>query len=433
MISEILIIMVLIIANGFLVISEMSIVSSRKSKLQQMAEEGSHRAKNALDLLEKPDRFIPTIQMATILLEVLLGAYAIVTLAMPLALWLEAILGATAYSDFISIAIIVLCIAGLILIFGEMVPKKLALANPEKIASAMVPVLNALAYIASPIVSALNSVTDFVVWCTGIKLSAEPSVTEEEIKVLIDEGTDSGVIDEAEQEIMERVFTLGDRKARTIMTPRSEIIWLDIDDSSQEIHKKIAGQRYSLFPVCKDDIDNILGVVQAKDFLSYNLIDKKISLKEMLLPPLIVPESMKALNVLERFKQTGIHLALVLDEYGSVQGLITLADLLEALVGDIPHIDDLKEPDVIKREDGSFLLNGMLPIDEFKSLFDINKLPNEESGLYHTAGGFAMMHLERVPSAGDHFECCGLRFEIVDMDENRVDKLIVVPANEEGK
>jgi putative hemolysin len=314
-----------------------------------------------------------------------------------------------------------------------MVPKKLALANPEKIASAMVPVLNALAYIASPIVSALNSVTDFVVWCTGLKPSAEPSVTEEEIKVLIDEGTDSGVIDEAEQEIMERVFTLGDRKARTIMTPRSEIIWLDIDDSPQEIHKKIAGQRYSLFPVCKDDIDNILGVVQAKDFLSYNLIDKKVNLKEMLLPPLIVPESMKALNVLERFKQTGIHLALVLDEYGSVQGLITLADLLEALVGEIPHIDDLKEPDIIKREDGSFLLNGMLPIDEFKALFDIHRLPNEDSGLYHTAGGFAMMHLERVPSAGDHFECCGLRFEIVDMDENRVDKLIVVPVNEEGK
>jgi putative hemolysin len=431
--SEILVIALLIVANGFMVISEMSIISSRKSKLQQMAEEGNAGANSALALLDKPDQFLPTIQMATILIEVLLVAVVVITSAKSLALRISEIIGTTAYSDFISIAIIVLSIAGLILIFGEMAPKRLALANPEKIASAVAPIMNALAHFASPVVFLLNRITDFVVWCTGMKPSAEPSVTEEEIKVLIDEGTDSGVFDEAEQEIMERVFTLGDRKARTIMTPRSEIVWLDIDDSPQVIHGKIAGQRYSLFPVCKDDVDNILGIVQAKDFLSYNLIDKKISLKEMLLPPLVVPESMKALNVLERFKRTGIHLALVLDEYGSVQGLITLADLLEALVGDIPHIDDLKEPDVIKREDGSFLLNGMLPIDDFKALFDINKLPNEESGLYHTAGGFAMMHLERVPSAGDHFECCGLRFEIVDMDENRVDKLIVVPVNEEGK
>jgi putative hemolysin len=318
----------------------------------------------------------------------------------------------------------------MLLIIGEMIPKRIALSNPEKIASSVAPILSVLAYVASPIMFILNSITDFMVWCTGIKTTKEPSVTEEEIKVLIDEGTDSGVIDEAEQEIMERVFNLGDRKARTLMTPRSEIIWLDINDSPEVIHEKIAGQRYSLFPVCKDDMDNILGVVQAKDFLSYDLIDKKVSLKDMLLPPLLVPESMKALKVLERFKQTGIHLALVLDEYGSVQGLITLADLLEALVGDIPHIDELKEPDILKREDGSWLINGMLPIDDFKALFDIRELPNEDSGLYHTAGGFAMMYMEKVPAPGDRFGCCGLRFEVVDMDENRVDKLIVVPTNE---
>jgi putative hemolysin len=244
---------------------------------------------------------------------------------------------------------------------------------------------------------------------------------------LIDQGTEAGVIDEAEQKIMERVFALGDGKARTIMTPRSEIIWLDIDDSPQLIHKKIAGQRYSLFPVCKGGIDNVLGVVQAKDFLSCNLIDKQVSLREMLLPALLVPESMKALKVLERFKQTGIHLALVLDEYGSVQGLVTLADVLEALVGDIPHIDELKEPDAIRREDGSWLINGMLPIDDFKRRFDIEKLPREENGLYQTIGGFVMMHLERIPLPGDHFEWGGFRFEVVDMDDNRVDKLLLTP------
>jgi putative hemolysin len=429
MMFEFAVIILIIIANGFFVMSEMSVVSSRRSRLQQMAEEGNVGAKNALDLSSKPDQFLPGVQTAITLIGVFLGAFGVITIAKPLSIRLQGISNISVYGDLISIAIVVLGIACLIFILGEMVPRRLALSNPERIASFAAPILRMLAYITSPIVFASNAITDLVTWSAGIRPSVEPDATEEEIKVLIDQGTDSGVIDEAEQEIMERVFALGDRKARTIMTPRSEIIWLDIDDSPEVIQGKIAGQRYSLFPVCEGDIDNTLGVVQAKDFLSYNLINKEVRLKEVLLPPLLVPESMKALKVLERFKQTGIHLALVLDEYGSVQGLITLEDLLEALVGDIPHIDELKEPDIIKREDGSWLVNGMLPIDDFKALFDIHKLPKEDSGLYHTAGGFVMMHLERVPYPGDHFECCGLRFEVADMDDNRVDKLIIVNLN----
>ncbi len=405
----------------------MSIISSRKSRLQQLAEEGNKGAENALDLSNKPNKFLTTAQTGITLIGVLAGAFGVITIAKPLAIRFQEISNIASYSEFISNAIVVLIIAFLILILGEMAPRKLALSNPEKIALAVAPYLKILTRIASPFVFILDAATDRMIWIMGIKPSTESSLNEEEIKILIDQGTEAGVIEEAEQDIMERVFRLGDRRAGSLMTPRSEIVWLDIDDTPMVIQEKIAGQRYSLFPVCKDDIDTILGVVQAKDLLSCHLIEKQVNLKEALLPPLIVPDSMKALNVLERFKQTGIHLALVLDEYGSVQGLVTLADLLEALVGDIPHIDELKEPDTIKREDGSWLIDGMLPIDDFKALFNIERLPKEENGFYQTIGGFVMVHLERVPFTGDHFEWGGLRFEVVDMDDNRVDKLLVVP------
>lgn len=424
-----LIIILLIIANGFFVVSEMAIVSARKSRLQQLADEGNKGAKIALNLSNTPNQFLSITQTGMTLIGILAGAVGGVTMADTLALWLNKFPAISQYSEIISVGVVVLGIAYLTIILGELVPKKLALNNPEKIASFTAPYLHVVANIASPFVYVLSASTNLVIWFIGIKPSTEPPMTEEEIKILIDQGTDAGVFEEAEQNIMERVFRLGDRRAGSLMTPRSEIVWLDIQDTPVEIQGKIAGQRYSLFPVCKDDIDNILGVVQAKDLLSCNLIDKQVNLKEALLPPLVVPDSMKALNVLERFKQTGIHLALVLDEYGSVQGLITLADLLEALVGDIPHIDELKEPDTVKREDGSWLINGMLPIDDFKTIFNIDRLPNEDNGLYQTVGGFVMMHLERVPRAGDHFESSGLRFEVIDMDDNRVDKLLVVPLD----
>jgi len=424
---EFLVIILLVIANGFFVVSRMSIISSRKSRLRQLAEEGNKGAENALDLSNKPNQFLLTAQTGITLIGVLAGAFGVITIAKPLTIRFQEISNIASYSEFISNAIVVLSIAFLILILGEMAPRKLALSNPEKIASAVAPYLKILTRISSPFVFILDAATDRMIRIMGIKPSTESSLNEEEIKILIDQGTEAGVIEEAEQDIMERVFRLGDRRAGSLMTPRSEIVWLDIDDTPMVIQEKIAGQRYSLFPVCKDDIDTILGVVQAKDLLSCHLIEKQVSLKEALLPPLVVPDSMKALNVLERFKQTGIHLALVLDEYGSVQGLVTLADLLEALVGDIPHIDELKEPDTIKREDGSWLIDGMLSIDDFKALFNIERLPKEENGLYQTIGGFVMVHLERVPFTGDHFEWGSLRFEVVDMDDNRVDKLLVAP------
>jgi putative hemolysin len=332
----------------------------------------------------------------------------------------------------LSFAIVVLTIAILSIVLGELVPKRLALSNPERIASIMASPMRTFSHILSPLILILSTATDLVLRILGVKSYVQPVVTEEEIRILIDQGTSAGIFEEEEQEIMERVFSLGDRRIESIMTPRGDIVWLDLDDSPDEIQRKITLGPYSLFPVCRRRLDNVLGVVQAKDLLSCNLKDRKVDLKSALLPPLFIPESMRALKVLERFKQTGVHLAIVLDEYGSVQGVVTLTDLLEGLVGDIPHIEELSDPQIVQREDGSWLLDGSLPIDVFKETLHLEELPDEENGLYQTAGGFAMVYLEKVPTTGDHFEWQGFRFEIVDMDEHRVDKLLVSPLKKDA-
>jgi len=432
MIYEFLIIILLIIANGIFSMSEIAIVSSRKSRLQHLAEDGSSGAKAALDLSNMPNRFFSTIQIGITLVGTLAGAFGGATIAESLAIRLREIPLLASNSELISIGAVVLVITYLTLILGELVPKRLALSSPEKIASTVAPYLSMLSAIVSPIVYVLSVSTDLVIKVMRIKPSSEPTVTEEEIRVLIDQGTSAGVIQEVEQDIVERVFRLGDRRVEALMTPRSEIVWLDVDDTPETIREKISCHPYSLFPVCKGDLDNVLGVVQAKDLLSCTMKEGQVDLKETLMQPLFVPASTKAFKVLERFKETGIHLAMVVDEYGAVQGVVTLTDILEAIVGDIPHIDELAEPQIVKRDDGSYLIDGMLPVDEFKELFEIERLPDEDSGLYQTAGGFVMMHLEKIPTSGDRFEWGGLRFEVVDMDDNSVDKLLIVPLQSGG-
>jgi putative hemolysin len=432
MLVEILIIFLLIIANGIFSMTEMAVVSSRKALLRERAEGGDAGAQAALDLATNPNQLLSTVQTGMTLVATLAGAFGAATIADNLANYFGSHPYLGSYSSGVSIVIVVLVITFLNLVFGELVPKRLALSNPERIASIMASPMTTISKIVSPLIFLLSASTDLVLRIIGIKSYVEPAVTEEEIRILIQQGTTAGIIEEEEQDIMERVFALGDRRIDSIMTPRGEIVWLDIDDSPEEIQRKITSGPYSLFPVCRRRLDSVLGVVQAKDLLSCNLKDQKVDLKSTLLPPLFIPESMRALKVLERFKQTGIHLAIVLDEYGSVQGLVTLNDLLEGLVGDIPHIEELSDPQIMQREDGSWLMDGSLPIDVFKETLHLEELPDEENGLYQTAGGFAMMYLEKVPSTGDHFECQGFRFEIVDMDEHRVDKLLVAPLKKDA-
>lgn len=429
MIIEIIIIILLIIANGIFSMAEMAVVSARKALLRQKAEEGDAGAGVALELASEPNQFLSTIQIGITLVATLAGAFGGATIAGELSSALQDYPIVGPYSNAVSIVLVVLVITYLSLVIGELVPKRIALNSPERISSAIAAPMRAFSRLASPVIFVLSASTDLVLRALGVKPYVEPTVTEEEIKILIDQGTTAGVIEEEEQDILERVFRLGDQKADSIMTPRNEIVWLDIDDPPEEIQRKITSGPFSLFPVCRRRLDNVLGVVQAKDLLPCSMLDGKVDIKSSLLPPLFIPESMRALKVLERFKETGIHLAIVMDEYGSVQGILTLTNLLEAMVGDIPHIEELAEPMIVKRDNGSWLVDGALPVEEFKDAFQIDELPEED--LYQTVGGFIMMHLERVPSTGDHFEWGGYRFEVVDMDEHRVDKILVVPLRKE--
>ena len=433
MLFEIIIILSLILANGLFSMAEMAVVSSQKTRLRQNASAGDAGAKVALELANNPNQLLSAVQIGISLIAILTGAYSGATVADELSVYLKDISLLAPYSEGLSLVVVVLLTTFFSLVIGELVPKRIALSNPERIASTVASPLRFFSGAVSPLILLLSGSTDLLLRALGVKTYVEPSVTEEEIRILIDQGTSAGVIEEEEQDIMERVFSLGDRPVNSIMTPRGDIVWLDIDDSAEEIQRKIAGGSYSMFPVCSKRLDNVLGVVQSKDLLSCNLLDNKIELKSALLPPLFVPESMRALKVLEKFKQTGIHLAIVLDEYGSVQGIVALIDLLEGLVGDIPHIDDLAEPEIMRRADGSWLVDGSLGVEEFKERLDIKSLPDEESGLYQSIGGFVMMQLEKVPSAGDHFEWNGYRFEVMDMDERRVDKLLVIPIRRDQK
>jgi putative hemolysin len=282
-----------------------------------------------------------------------------------------------------------------------------------------------LAIIASPIVYLLSASTDLVVRLLGIRPSTEPLVTEEEIRVLIEQGTEAGTFEEAEQDMVERVFRLGDRPVSALMTPRPDIVWLDLEDTTEENRKKMLDSCHSRFPVCQGGLDNALGVMHVTDLLARTLSGQTLDLTIGLRQPVFVPESTRGLKILELFKQTGIHLALVVDEYGVIQGLVTLNDIMVEIVGDVPSAGELEEPQAVQREDGSWLLDGMLPVEEFFEIFDIEEIPKEHRGSYQTLGGFVITHLGRIPSATDHFEWENLRFEVMDMDGNRVDKVLV--------
>jgi putative hemolysin len=430
--NDLLIVLLLILVNGLFVMSELAIVSSRKVRLQQMAERGDTKARVALDLSNSPNQFLAIVQVGITLLAILSGAFGEETIAKRLRVLLELIPGIKAYSDAIASIVAVLIITYLTLIIGELVPKRLALNNPEPIAATVAIPMRMLAKIAAPVVHLLSASTDVVVRLLGMKPSGEPEVTEEEIRVLIEQGTEEGTFEAAEQDIVERVFDLNDRTVSALMTPRPEIVWLDLDDSTEVNRKKLIDSDHSRVLVCQSELDNVLGVLEVTDLLSRSLAGEPLDLTLSLHRPLYVPESTRGLKVLEMFKQSGTHIVLVVDEYGVIQGLVTLNDILIELVGDIPSVYQPEEPQAVQREDGSWLLDGMLSVDDFFKLFNMEELPGQQKGNYHTMGGFVMTHLGRIPIASDHFELGGFRFEVMDMDGNRVDKVLVMQLPKES-
>lgn len=424
---EILLVLVLIVVNGVFSMSEMALISSRKVRLQQLANQGNASARVALELADAPNRFLSTVQVGITLIGILTGAFGGATIAEKLAVYLRLIPFLEPYSEAIALGLVVLTITYLSLIVGELVPKRLALNNPERIAATVAIPMRMVAVIFSPAVHLLSASTDLVLRILGIGPFTEPQVTEEEIKVLIEQGTEAGTFEEAEQDMVERVFRLGDRPVNALMTPRPDIVWLDLEDSAEENRQKMMDSGHSRFPVCQAGLDNVLGLMHVTDLLGRSLSGQPLDLTVLLRQPIFVPESTRGLKVLELFKQSGIHMALVVDEYGVIQGLVTLNDIMVEIVGDVPSANELEEPQAVQREDGSWLLDGMLPVDEFFEIFEIEELTGEHRGSYQTLGGFVITHLGRIPAATDHFEWEGMRFEVMDMDGNRVDKVLVVP------
>ncbi|MDJ0734847.1 MAG: hemolysin family protein [Nostocaceae cyanobacterium] len=424
--TEILIIALLILANGLFVMSELAIVSARKVRLQQLAERGDIKARTALKLASSPNKFLGTVQIGITLLTILSGAQE-QTIAKRLTPILSFIPLQEQYKQQVAQALAIILLTYLMLIIGELVPKRLALNHPETIATIVAIPMRLLAKITSPIVYLLSASTETVLRILGIKPSTEPQVTEEEIRVLIEQGTEEGTFEEAEQDMVERVFRLGDRPVSALMTPRPEIIWLDLEDSQEENRQKILDSHYSRYPVCQGGIDNVLGVIPVTDLLNRSFCGKPMDLTVGLQQPVFVPENTRGLKVLEFFKQTATHMALIVDEYGVIQGLITLNDIMTEIVGDVPLAGENEEPQIIQREDGSWLLDGMLPVDDFLELFDLQDLPLEQRGSYQTLGGFVITNLGRIPTSADYFEWQGMRVEVMDMDGNRVDKVLVVP------
>ncbi|MBN1956518.1 MAG: HlyC/CorC family transporter [Anaerolineae bacterium] len=419
---QILLILLLIIANGVFAMSEMAVVSARKARLQQHAEAGDPRARAALEIANEPGYFLATIQIGITLVGVLAGALGGAAIAEKLATGLGRLGIVNPYSETIAVGIVVLTITYLSLVFGELVPKRLALSRPERIASVVARPMRMLAKVISPGVCLLNLSTEAVLRIGGMPISSGQPVTEEEIKVMVEQGARAGIFKPAEHEIVKRVFRLDDRRASTLMTPRIEIAWLDVNNPLEEIRRRIAASDHSCFPVACDNLDNVLGLVKTKDLLAQSLGGRQIDLEAVLRPALFVPEGVSVLRVLERFKETRSHVALLIDEYGGLQGLVTVNDILEAIVGDI-SLPEEAVAEIVQRADGSWLVDGKFLIDELEEFLRTGELLEERS--YQTLGGFVMANLGYVPAAGDSFEWAGWRFEVVDMDGYRVDKVLV--------
>lgn len=425
---EIVVILLLIVANGVFALSEMAVVTARKSRLQDWIKKGNRRAKAALELALAPNRFLSAVQIGITLVGILAGAFAGRSVAEWLATYIVDVPMIGRYHEEVSLGLVVIVITYVSLVVGELVPKRLALRHPEAIATYVAYPLRWFTWLSSPMIFLLNLSTDTVCRLLGRSQGGEPPVTEEEIKTLVQQGTAAGVFEESEQDMVEAVFRLGDKTARTLMTPRTQIAWIDLEDSPARIREKIIGSGHSRFPVAAGSLDKVDGIVQAKELLGHILAGYSLDLKALMQQPLFVPRTVTALEVLEVFKKSGQHIALVVDEYGGIEGLLTHHDILEAIAGDIPLDGKPTDPKAVQRHDGSWLLDGMLSVDEFKEIFNLEVLPGEKRDAYQTLGGFVFTSMGRIPSVSDAFEWNGLRIEVVDMDGKRIDKVLVSPS-----
>lgn len=423
---EILVVLGLVLLNGYFAMAELAVISARPARLEARAREGRRGARLALALAREPGRMLSTVQIGITLIGIVAGVFGGTRLAGPLAEALARVPALAPFSAEIAYTVVVVAITYLSLIVGELVPKQLALRAPERIATVVAPAIDFLARISTPAVWLLDRSSKLVLRLLGVAAQPRETVTEEEVRTLIAEGTRAGVFHREEQEMIGRVLRLADRPVRAIITPRVELVWLNVEDDPANITRTVRENPYSRFVVGRGSLDDVLGVVHVRQLLEDCLAGRSLDLRAAARPMLVVPDTMSVLRAMEALRQARVSMALVVDEYGEVEGIVTVADVLEAIVGDMPEVHLGEEPAIVRREDGSVLMDGLLPLDEVKLALGLDRLPNEAS--YHTLAGFVLDQLGRVPKEGAAFAYGGWRFEVVDMDGRRVDKVLVRPA-----
>jgi putative hemolysin len=418
---EVLILLALILVNGLFVMSEIALVSARKGRLESMGNKGDLKAKAALHLTENPDKFLSTAQIGITLISILTGVYSGEKFSAQLIPFVQKIDFLKPYAATLSTVLIVMLVTFLSIILGELVPKRIGLIRAEKIARFVAGPMNFLSSFAYPVVWLLNNITNVIFKLFNIKESPDSAVTEDEIKAMITEGSEHGTIETEEKDIIERVFHLGDRNITSLMTHRTEIVWFDMEDTVQTITGQHDQINYSTYPVCDKTVDDIKGIIYIKDLLK---APAGTVLKELAKPALFVPENNSAYQVLEKIKQTRIHSCFIVNEYGTLEGMLTLNDILEAIVGDVPQTGQ-EEYEIVERTDGSYLVDAQITFYDFLSRFEKTQWMNEGEHEFDTLAGFVLHELERIPKTGDTFDWRGFEFEIIDMDGQRIDKLLV--------
>jgi putative hemolysin len=429
--AELLLLIALVLVNGFFSMAEMSVISSRKARLRHEADRGKKNYKLALQTAESPSRFLSTIQVAITLISILTGALGGATLARGLQTAFEKIPFLARVANPLALGLVVIATAFISVVFGELVPKAIALGSPEAIAARVIRPVRALSFFFSPIARMLAWTTDRIVVLLGRSGKAEPPVTEDEVKILIAQGAKAGVFDDREREMVEGVLSLGDRRVTSLMIPRPEVVFLDLNEGLEAARKTILeNSRYGYLPAVEGDLDRVVGMLPLKESLAAIVEGRFDDPRAFLEKPVLVPESLSALKAFSAIKGGSVKTALIIDEYGGVSGLLSLADLLETVVGELPLTGDAEEPEMIRREDGSWLVDGSLSVEEFLSELGLGEQPDE--GDYETVAGLVLDRMGSIPRAGDTCRWDGFRFEVVDMDGNRIDKILVTQVPEEN-
>lgn len=429
---DILIILGLILLNGIFAMSELAVVSSKRMRLEKLSENGSRGARAALHLADSPSRFLSTVQVGITLIGIFNGAFGEASLVEKLAPRVETIALLAPYAREVALGIVVLGITFASIVLGELVPKRIAMQHPEAVATLIATPMQFLSRVMGPFVKVLSFTTEFILRLFGLHKPKDDTVTEEEITGMLKEGADAGMFEKTEHDIVTRALRLDDVRIASLMTPRADLSFIDLNDTVEQNLAKIADSPYSRFPVFQGDRTQVIGVVHAGDLFEQVIRGKALStidIAAVTKPPLYMPESVSAMDLLESLKKNRSEIALVVDEYGEIKGMVTLSDVMGALVGDVSIVDEDQEADAVQREDGSWLIDGGISFDRYRELFNTSvRFPEESAGTYHTLAGFVLTQLGHIPKASEHFEWGGYRIEVVDMDRNRIDRLLVAPS-----